>query len=222
MFSSRGRLPLADSCTSSSEHHVFLSGPTQSPGILTRWWACCCSAPPSWSRKRSALPAEMSWWPAHPWEGTKREKHGVFLQYWLRHSQDWQPHWACHGCSFPPAYLSLRLTQHILLALALNCPSLFSPQGPASDRNYKGIVSFHIPSCLFKQKWEWLGELPALTSVRTKSGHWDILLVLSMSLWSQELKQVIWNHSYKCQLRATRNVDQKASVNDDSCVTCPN
>lgn len=64
-----------------------------------------------------------------------------FLQYWLRNSQDWQPHWACHGCSFLPAHVSLRLTQHILLALALNCPSsLFSPHGPASDRNYKGII----------------------------------------------------------------------------------
>lgn len=157
VFSSRGRSPLADSCTFSSECHVLLSGPTQSPGTLTRWWACCCSALPFLSRKRSVPPRDELVAFTSLRRHKERKAWGLFtvLGDVLTRLTARSDH---HCCSFLPLIVSLHLTSCLLwLLLSAALLPCSAVQSPVSDRNYTGIFHFKfLLVCTNRSESNWM------------------------------------------------------------------
>lgn len=132
VFSSRGQLPLADSCTFSSEHIMcFFQGqlshlePSQDDG--------CAVAVLCHSRQGKGLYCPQRWAGSLNVLYEAQEEKSMFSFCFgfviiiiiftvLDKHTDWQPHWNYHCCSFLPLSLSLppaRASSWLLLSTAL-------------------------------------------------------------------------------------------------------
>lgn len=133
--------------------------------------------------KVSTASTEMSWGPTYTAEDTRGEKHGVLSQC-SRNSQDRLPHCPTTTATavFCCSPTSPQLARHLPLTGAQGALP------PCQRQAVRAVFHFtfhHV--CADKSERNWVSP-QLLTSVRTHSGHWSILQVLSMKRCSQELE----------------------------------